>query len=162
MTPTAPLTRASDLLQLIDGARRAVALRFHTPVDLKDGGRAVTRPQFGPLIRRLRDRVAALAAFFGDGPIDVDFRQISAAADSVRLVEDRTRRVDIDRRSARTGQRHDIGGFIGEARYEGDAIGWLMPLLRLGEVIHVGKHAAFGNGWLSVVDASRTDMRQGS
>ncbi len=35
---------------------------------------------------------------------------------------------------------------VAEATYEGDAIGELMPLVRVGEVMHVGKHAAFGNG----------------
>ncbi len=153
MTLAAPSVRASDLMQAGDEARVAVALRFTTPVDLRDGGRPVARPEFGPLVRRLRDRAAALAAFFCDAPIEVAFKRIGSVADSVRLLEDRTHRLEIDRRSARTRQRHDIGGFVGKARYQGEAIGGLMPLIRLGEVIHVGKHSAFGNGRLEVIDA---------
>ncbi len=151
MASASPRTRAVDLLQPRDGALSALTLRFSTPLDLKEQGRPVARPMFGPLIRRLRDRATALAAFFGDRPIETDFKGIGVAADSVQLVEDRTRRIDVDRRSRRTGQRHDIGGLVGEARYEGEAIGALMPLVRLGEVIHVGRHAAFGNGRLEVV-----------
>ena len=40
---------------------------------------------------------------------------------------------------------------VGEARYEGEAIGALMALLRWGEVLHVGRHAAFGNGKIAIV-----------
>lgn len=150
--PDAPQLRAADLLRPGDDARTRVTLRFETPLDLRDGGRPVDRPAFGALIRRLRDRAAALAAFFGDAPLELDFRGLGACAESVRLAEDRTRRVQVSRVSGRTRARHDIGGAIGEARYEGDAVGALMPLIRLGELIHVGRHAAFGNGRLRVTD----------
>jgi CRISPR/Cas system endoribonuclease Cas6 (RAMP superfamily) len=68
----------------------------------------------------------------------------------VKLVKNDTRLVEVNRRSSRTGQRHDVGGLVGEATYEGDGIGRLMALVRLGEVIHAGKHAAFGNGGMEV------------
>ena len=58
--------------------------------------------------------------------------------------------MEVNRRSSRTGQRHDVGGLIGEAEYEGQGIGKLMALVRVGELIHVGKHAAFGNGRMEV------------
>ena len=142
----------SDLVKPSDEGKRSLTLRFHTPLELKDRGVSVTRPEFGPLVRRLRDRVAALSAFFGEAPLDLDFRALGDAADAVELVEDRTRRVAVARRSSLTGQRHDIGGFIGEARYRGESIGALMPLIRLGEVVHVGKHAAFGNGCIEALE----------
>lgn len=147
----APRLRAADLLRAGDPARTAVILRFTTPLELRDAGAPVARPDFGALIRRLRDRAAALAAFFGDAPLDLDFRGLGDRADSVRLAADQTRRVHVPRVSGRTGRHHDLGGLVGEARYEGDAIGPLMPLLRLGELIHVGRHAAFGNGQFRVL-----------
>jgi hypothetical protein len=147
----APSLRAGDLRQAGDEERDRLTLRFVTPMDLKDGGAAVEVPRFGAIMRRLRDRVSALAAFFGDGPIEIDFKGVSALADGVRLVEDRTRLVSVSRHSSRTGQRHDIGGIVGEAAYEGEGIGRLMPLVRLGEVLHVGKHAAFGNGGITAI-----------
>jgi hypothetical protein len=148
---TAPQFHVSDLVEPEDGSKTRLTLRFATPVDVRDRGTVVATPEFGPLIRRLRDRASSLAAFFGDGPLTLDFKGISALADTVRLVENRTRVVSVNRHSARTGQRHDIGGFIGEATYEGQAIGELMPFVRLGEVMHVGKHAAFGNGRVEVI-----------
>ena len=44
-------------------------------------------------------RSGSLAAFFGDGPLAIDFRGISALADTVRLVQDRTRVVAVHRSS---------------------------------------------------------------
>ncbi|MGH9333902.1 MAG: CRISPR system precrRNA processing endoribonuclease RAMP protein Cas6 [Vicinamibacteria bacterium] len=140
----------SDLVKQGDDQKHGLTLRFRTPTDLRDGGVSIRRPEFGPLVRRLRDRVAALSAFFGDGPLSLGFRAVGDAADAVELVEDRTRRVAVSRRSSLSGQRHDIGGFVGEAHYRGENIAALMPLIRLGEVVHVGKHAAFGNGSIEV------------
>lgn len=144
--------RAADILQAGDEARDAVTLRFHTPTELKDGGRVIARPGFGPLMRRLRDRASALAAFFGDAPLEMDFRGVGDLAESVRLADDRTRCIEVSRQSQKTGQRHDVGGFVGDASFQGAAIGPLMPLLRLGEVLHVGRHAAFGNGWFEIAN----------
>jgi hypothetical protein len=152
VVPMAPAARPADLMRPGDEGLRAVTVRFCTPTHLKDAGECRVHVGFGPLLRRLRDRAAALAAFFGDGPLDLDFKGLGELAEGVRLVDDRTIQVEVPRRSSRTGQRHDVGGLVGEARYEGAAIGPLMPLVRLGEVIHVGKHAAFGNGLLEVVE----------
>ncbi|OPX88851.1 MAG: hypothetical protein A4E52_01161 [Pelotomaculum sp. PtaB.Bin013] len=39
----------------------------------------------------------------------------------------------------------NLGGVVGRVEYEGD-LGEFMPLLRLGELVHVGKGAVFGMG----------------
>jgi hypothetical protein len=148
---TAPTLRPADLMRPDDNTRTRLTLRFATPLDLKDHGVPVGIPAFAPILRRLRDRANALATFFADGPLDLDFKGISTLAETVRLVRNGTRLLEVNRRSSRTGQRHDIGGLVGEAEYEGEAIGRLMALVRVGEVIHVGKHAAFGNGGFQAV-----------
>ena len=91
-----------------------------------------------------------MATFFADGPLDLDFKGISALAEGVKLVRNGTRLIEVNRTSSRTGQRHDVGGLLGEAAYDGEGIGNLMALVRVGEVVHVGKHAAFGNGGMEV------------
>ena len=143
--------RARDLHRPGDEVRSSLRLRFVTPMEIKDGGRVTTKPEFGPLFRRLRDRANALASFFGDGPFEIDFRGLGDLANTVRLVEDGTIFRSRDRTSSRTGQTHPIEGFSGEAAYEGDAIAEFMPFLRLAEWISVGKHATFGNGRVEVV-----------
>lgn len=52
-------------------------------------------------------------------------------------------------RSWKTGFTHDMGGFVGEATYEGDLQEFL-PLLILGPYTHVGKYAVWGNGQYEV------------
>lgn len=146
----APTLRAADLMTEGDGQRTTLTLRFPTPLDLKDQGVPVGVPAFAPIIRRLRDRANALSTFFADGPLPLDFKGVSTMAETVKLVRNDTRLVEVTRRSTRTGQRHDLGGLVGQAEYEGEAIGKLMALVRVGEVLHAGKHAAFGNGAMEV------------
>lgn len=150
--PVAPQVTAAQLRQPQDDQRQHLHLRFLTPVDVRDAGRSVREPRFGPLARRLRDRLSALAAFFGAGPLELDFKAVGAMADEVHLVEAHTRDVSVRRTSARTRQSHDVGGFVGAARYEGAALGTLMPLVRVGAILHVGRHAAFGNGRIQVLE----------
>ena len=52
-------------------------------------------------------------------------------------------------RKTRAGERQNLGGFVGSITYEGDFEEFL-PLLRLGEYLHIGKNAAFGNGWYRI------------
>lgn len=146
-TRTPPL-RLTNLLRPGDERATRLRVRFLTPTTLKRDGHLVERPTFGDLARRIRDRVSSLASFFGDGPLDIDFAGLAQAADDVRTIECRTRWEHRTRRSSRTGASHETSGFTGEAVYEGD-LGPLMPLVRMGEVVHVGKYAVWGNGWIA-------------
>lgn len=132
-----------------------LALDFRTPTTLTIGstvGRAgdlVRRPAFHHVFKRLRDRVSALATFYGSGPLDLDFKALGAAAEGVETVEDRTHWVERTRFSRHRGVQHDLSGFIGSLQVRGDLAPFL-PLLRIGEYVHVGKNAVFGNGWLQI------------
>lgn len=123
---------------------RAV-VRFVTPTELKAAGDVAARPEFGVLFARLRDRIGALRALYGAGPLQIAFREMGERATAVRL-----RRLAIDwerveRRSSRTGQTHPIGGFTGEAEYEGDLAEFL-PWLRAGRWSGVGRQTVWGKG----------------
>jgi hypothetical protein len=122
-----------------------VALDFVTPMMLKEGGEVLRRPRFGALIKRIRDRANALGTFFGDGPLDLDFKALGERADRVACVEDRTTWADVARYSFRQRAWHDLGGFVGRATFEG-GLAEFGPWLALGSALHAGKHAAFGNG----------------
>jgi hypothetical protein len=57
----------------------------------------------------------------------------------VKFVKDNLRWVDWERYSSRQDTKINLGGLlVGEATYEGD-LAEFMPLIRLGELIHVGK-----------------------
>lgn len=124
----------------------SVKIDFLTPTALKCDGRFVDRPAFGHLIRRLRDRVNALGTFYGDGPMEVDFRGLGDRADKVRTLDCNVKWEDRTRFSSRRQIEHELSGFAGTAVYEGD-LDEFVPLLAISDWVHVGKHATFGHGW---------------
>jgi CRISPR/Cas system endoribonuclease Cas6 (RAMP superfamily) len=129
-----------------------VRISFLTPVLLKSEGSVVRRPEFHHVFKRLRDRVNALGAFFGTGPLDVDFAAIGRRAEQVRTVSCNVEWQERFRTSSKTHQRHELSGFVGTAEYSGDLREFL-PWLVLGVVINIGKHTAWNGGRIEVVSA---------
>jgi hypothetical protein len=127
---------------------REVTLHFLTPTTVKADGEVVSAPEFHHVIKRLRDRVNALSYFYCGEALDVDFKEIGQQAEAVKIVVVRSRWIDRSRRT-RKGEQQSLSGFVGEVTYRGNLEPFL-PLLRLGEYIHVGKNAPFGNGWYQI------------
>ena len=122
-----------------------VTVRFLTPTHLVSQGQAVRAPEFHHLFKRVRDRINALATFYGSGQIQADFAGLGAVAERIATVRRTTQWQSQVRTSSRTGQRHELSGFTGECEFAGDLAPfqeWLM----LGQQCHVGKHAVWGNG----------------
>lgn len=122
-----------------------VRISFLTPMLLKSEGSVVRRPEFHHVFKRLRDRVNALSAFFGTGPLDVDFAAIGRSAEQVHTVSCNVEWQERFRTSSKTGQQHELSGFVGIAKYGGELREFL-PWLALGEVINIGKHTAWNGG----------------
>jgi len=127
-----------------------LTIRFESPTELKAGGRAVAQPEFGVLAARIRDRLSTLRALYDDGPLTIDFREFGERAARVHMTRYDLRYMEISRRSARTGQVHPLGGFVGEADYEGELTEF-MPYLRAAYWTGVGRQTAWGKGALAVV-----------
>lgn len=153
----APLVLALDARE--DGVRR-IMVRFVTPTELKHAHVLAERPEFGILFARVRDRVATLRALYGAGPLEVDYRGLGERAAAVRMTRCQLRPVKAERRSSRTGQTHPLGGFVGEAEYEGD-LGEFMPWLRAAEWTGVGRQTVWGKGEVQVHRPVLADVRQG-
>ncbi len=122
-----------------------VRVRFVTPTELKRGREVLERPEFGALAPRIRDRISTLRWLYGEGPLDIDFKGFGERAALVKLLDYQTKRCNIVRRSSRTGQTHPIGGFIGQAEYEGDLTEFV-PYLCAAEWIGVGRQTVWGKG----------------
>lgn len=129
--------------------RKCVRIRFLTPTRLQANGEPIRNPEFHHVVRRLRDRVNALATFFEGTPLQIDFRGLGERAQNIRRVGSEVHWADRFRTSSKTGQRHELSGFVGDATYEGD-ISEFLPWLLAGELLHVGKHTAWGNGRIEV------------
>jgi hypothetical protein len=121
-----------------------IRVEFQTPTELKAAG-GVGSGEFSVLLARARDRLSTLRSLYGAGPLDIDFRGLAERARSVKTVRCELRSVAAQRRSSRTGQRHGIGGLIGNAEYEGDLAEFL-PYLQAAHWTGVGRHCTWGNG----------------
>ena len=153
-SPTAHSAMGNSALR---APRSALAVRFLTPTHLVFEEKVVREPEFHHLVRRLRDRLNALATFYCDGPLELDFKGLGERARAVRCTRRDLQWEARERRSARTGRRHDIGGFVGECAFAADGedgLAEFLPLLELGQYLHVGKHTAWGNGWYLIASAA--------
>ena len=142
---------APNSLDLCAARERAarVVVRFVTPAELKIGRLMADRPDFEILFKRLRDRISTLRALYGPGPLPIDFRAMGNRAKAVRLESYVFEHREAERLSSRTGQRHPLGGFVGEAEYAGD-LDEFLPYLLLGKWVGVGRQTVWGKGELDV------------
>jgi hypothetical protein len=129
---------------------RRVRVAFLTPTELKAGGRLAGQPEFPILFGRLRDRISTLRALYGAGPLAVDFRGLAERAAEVRMTRCQLVWAHLERKSGRTGQVHPLGGFTGEAEYEGD-LGEFLPWLQAARWVGVGRQTVWGKGDLRVL-----------
>src|SRR5262249_34901113 len=102
-------------------------------------------PRFAILFSRLRDRISTLRSLYGSGPLDVDFRALGDRGAAVQMTRCDVRGERGDRKSARTGQGHPLGGFTGVAEYEG-ALTEFLPWLRVARWVGVGRQTVWGKG----------------
>lgn len=133
-------------------------LDFRTPTVITYHGQRLTRPAFDALIARLLERCQAVETLYGRLADATEiwrtrYLELTACARDVRLVEDRTRWINVQSGSRRTDSRNSISGFVGLARFEGDLSPFLEWLL-WGQSLHLGKNAVKGNGWYEVYGAS--------
>lgn len=134
-----------------------VRIRFVTPTELKSGQQIATEPDFGILAARIRDRISTLRQLYGPGPLDIDFRAFGERASRVCMTHCELRRSDVKRRSSRTGQVHPIGGFVGEAEYEGDLAEFL-PYLIAAKWTGVGRQTVWGKGEIEVLNPASPEV----
>ncbi len=120
---------------------KRVEVKFLTPTQLKPPG----EPHFGVLFARVRDRICTLSSLFGSGALDIDHKGMGERASQVQTVRMETEKIRLERHSTRTGQTHPLGGFVGEAEYEGELAEFL-PWLKAAEWCGVGRQTVWGNG----------------
>jgi hypothetical protein len=129
-----------------------LTVRFKTPTELKAGGEIVGRPEFSVLFARARDRVSSLMSLYGAGAPAIDFAALGERARLVRMTRCEIRHESVSRRSSKTGQRHALGGFVGEAEYAGE-LSDFYPWLRAAEWTGVGRQTVWGKGVIECIPA---------
>lgn len=130
-----------------------VVIVLHSPTRLLRGGRLVRSGQelgFEVLIARILDRFRGL---FGDRASEVlrpeNRARMEDEAARVPLVRDETRWIDVPDYSARSRSALLMGGLMGRLVY-GEGAARFLPILRAGEILHVGKNPTAGCGRMEV------------
>lgn len=134
-----------------DRGLREWKVRFVTPMQLKQNGRIALRPEFGLFMTRIVERISNLCAMYGREALQWDWRGLVENAHAVRLVDWKVEKVEaVVRLSTKTGQRHELGGLLGEAVYCGERLEDFLPVLDAAKYCGVGRHTVWGNGVVEV------------
>ncbi len=128
---------------------KEVTIRFLTPARMKSRGKLVTPETFDSrmFISQLHNRLFNLALFHG-GKVGLDRRwkeEVEPLLDGVQVAERDLHWYDWERYSGRQETRMKMGGIMGTVTLQGE-IAPLWPLIRMGEMLHVGKASSFGLG----------------
>ena len=101
---------------------------------------------FEILMRNLLRRLSWLAEVHCEAKWDLDWKELLKRANArVRTVRSDLQWHDWERYSQRQATKLKMGGFIGEISFEGDLAEFL-PIIKLGEYLHVGKGTVYGMG----------------
>ncbi|HHT9154036.1 MAG TPA: CRISPR system precrRNA processing endoribonuclease RAMP protein Cas6 [Candidatus Hypogeohydataceae bacterium YC40] len=127
-------------------------LRFLTPARMRYKGSLTDELPFHVLMRTLLRRVSSLSYFHCGERIYWDFKSLIERAESVETLSSDLRWLDWERYSTRQGQKMKLGGVMGNItyRFSTKMLTGLLPLIKLGQHIHVGKGTSFGLGWYEV------------
>jgi CRISPR-associated endoribonuclease Cas6 len=128
------------------GEAEAISLSFLTPTRILYDGRLTLDLEFHILIRNLLRRLSLLYYFHCNGDLSYwDFKGIIEQAKEIKVKNHNLKWYDWERYSGRQETRMKMGGFIGEITFDGN-VEPFMPLIKAGEVLHVGKGTGFGLG----------------
>ncbi len=134
-----------------DRAEDVLRLHLLTPVHLVGNGRQISRGiSFALLIRSLLRRLRDLRRAFGeDSDMGQTGRDFYEAAEAVRVCEDHLYWSRRKRYSYRQHQDVYLNGFKGDIGFSRGVLPFV-PLVRAGEIVHVGKGTSSGNGRIAV------------
>lgn len=131
----------------------SVVLEFLTPARLMSKGRPLFRTDFRGLFPFILRRVGSmLYAHCGSEAIR-DPGALLASAALTHELENRLRWQDW-RTLVGPEQTQELGGVVGSIRLGGEGLPEVLPILRIGTLLNVGKGAAFGTGSFSLIEHS--------
>lgn len=134
-------------------SEQTITLSFETLVRIQSARKLATELPFGLLVRNLLRRIGMLSYFHCGGHIPAwDAQAVIARAETVEVRYNGLQWRDWERFSARQKTSMKLGGLAGNIEYCG-SLHSFMPLLRAGEVLHVGKGTSFGLGKYSLQNA---------
>lgn len=158
--PIAPFgDNTTNTTDTTDTATAHITLRWHSPLRLQQQGKPVFKPQqldALSLMRALQRRHLQWCQIAGQpapvGPAanhtQVQTAATATAASACTLDTRHLHWHDLQRHSGTQNQKLPLGGLLGSATLSGPhaALQRLLPLLQLGEQLHIGKETVMGLG----------------
>jgi hypothetical protein len=127
------------------------ALHFLSPLHVEVRGQQVQTPDFVAIARAIVRRLRILSQVYGAGPWpQSDYGPLLDLAEQVQLAHHETTWITSNRRSQHGGTM-PMEGLVGQAWYHAPIdLRPLLPILWLGQWVHAGKAAVWGNGRFDV------------
>ncbi|MCX8124491.1 MAG: CRISPR system precrRNA processing endoribonuclease RAMP protein Cas6 [Spirochaetes bacterium] len=122
-------------------------IQFITPCEIKHNGMIIQRPTVEVLVKNILRKYKIISNIYADN--FVLYNEDGINYDSIEVVDVNTQWYATDRRSKRQNRVMKIQGFTGSMTVKGD-VTKLYSILKIGEIIHIGKHTSFGCGLLQV------------
>ena len=122
-----------------------ITISLVTPLRLRFDGHITDKIEFHVLVRNLLRRISSLSYFHCGEKLQVDFKGLIERATLVKQAASDIHWYDWKRYSTRQEEWMSLGGVTGTISYESDLTEFI-PLLKLGEYVHVGKGTSFGLG----------------
>lgn len=150
-TANLPLLNLAELPTRAEALPADLRLELRTPLRVKAQGAYIEQLDLGAIAQAACWRVGALSVFHGPGLWRPDYRTVVETARAVRVERAEMRWVDWERTSTRGGDRRQmkLGGLVGTASLRAVPVDVRAALLAA-SVLHVGKAAVFGHGWVGV------------
>lgn len=128
-----------------ENTKGTVTIQFLTPVRLIHRGKLVDNPDFDAIHTAILRRFFWILKLHSEVTDLQELKNWDNSGTPLRQVDAIIKYVSVRRYSKRQERRMIFKGFVGEVVYSGN-IGRVLPILRVGEVIHIGKATSFGFG----------------
>ena len=142
----------ADFLNVMPSGAHKLTLHFTTPLRIKEGNDLVrVAPRYEQLIKRTLGRLDQLAFSAGDSLLYSKESRASLLdeATAVCLASAHLESDSIERCSARSKQRMQFDGLLGEVEYAGEMSATL-PIILAASLVQVGGKTAFGFGGIEI------------
>ena len=132
-------------------SKETIGLKFLTPLRMKHNGKHIRNVDFRCLVDDLQRRFSVISQIYWNTDQEWEPSLISDHASNVKETRASMEWFDWERFSSRQNEKMKFGGLVGEVGFQGE-LEEFMPLIALGEALHVGGKTTFGLGKYEIVD----------